>query len=242
MTVRCSDLDLFFDGELDADPAAAFRDHLVTCERCRAVLHGRIQEAVIAQASRGEPGEVAPAAAAADASSPAAHAATARAAATAPHVVADHAPRARRGRRRVLVYLAPVLAAAAALPLLWPGKRDDGPLELATDVEHTGPAARGSTHVGDVLRSTVRGERHRALWVYLDDRDLVAACPNDERCTQRDDRITLRLPLALPGRYAVVALGSQQAIPPPASGKTLDELLAAKPVNIQSDVRYVDVD
>lgn len=40
----CAALDRFFDGELSADRADAFRDHLAACERCQRVLHGRMQE------------------------------------------------------------------------------------------------------------------------------------------------------------------------------------------------------
>ena len=43
----CSQLDEFFDGELDTAAAAAFRDHLTTCDRCQAALRGRMQEAMV---------------------------------------------------------------------------------------------------------------------------------------------------------------------------------------------------
>ena len=43
----CSQLDEFFDAELDTAAAAAFRDHLTTCDRCQAALRGRMQEAMV---------------------------------------------------------------------------------------------------------------------------------------------------------------------------------------------------
>jgi hypothetical protein len=235
MTVRCTDLDSFFDGELEADQAAAFRDHLASCPRCQTVLHGRVQEEV---AAHGDDAAVA-AAAALPAAALAANATAA--AEAAPAASASIEPTASGTRRRVMIYLAPILTAAAAMLVLWP-RDDDGPLELAVDVEHRGPAARGNVHVGDELHSTVRGERHRAIWVYLDDRDLMAACPNDQRCRETGSVLELRLPLDARGRYTVVALGSDNAIPPPAAGKSVDELLATLAAGVHSALRTIDVD
>jgi len=50
----CAELDSFFDGELGEAEAAAFRDHLATCERCQRVLSGRMQESVAAAQSPAE--------------------------------------------------------------------------------------------------------------------------------------------------------------------------------------------
>lgn len=41
--LRCHDLSAFHDGELSADRAAAFRDHLAGCGACAAELHNLIQ-------------------------------------------------------------------------------------------------------------------------------------------------------------------------------------------------------
>jgi Putative zinc-finger len=267
MTARCTDLDIFFDGELDADQAAAFRDHLATCERCQRVLHGRMQEEVAAQAdAAAQPADAIPiataraaraAASAAGtaasggptagtpaASTPAVSASAGAPTALAPAASSSSAPARSRGSRRgVLIYLAPVLAAAAALPLFLLSKRDDGgPLEVAYEIEQGGPTARGSVHVGDVLRSTVRGERHRALWVYFEGHELIAACPNDARCSNDGSDMVLRLTLKQRGQYTVVALGSDDAIPPPAPGGTLDEQLAAQSAGIHSQRRKIEVD
>jgi hypothetical protein len=51
----CASLDAFFGAELYPDRAAAFRDHLATCERCQRVLDGRMQETVAAGRSGAEP-------------------------------------------------------------------------------------------------------------------------------------------------------------------------------------------
>jgi len=241
MTDRCADLDEFFDGELAADQADAFRDHLATCERCERVLEGRMQESIAVRmpAARLEQPAVAPA--------PAARTMAREVVPPAPAVPPAAAavpidPRRARGCGRYFIYAAPILAAAAAVPL-WLGRPDDvQPLTSSLDFER-GPVARGKTaHVGDVLHFKVHGERHRAIWVYLDGRDLVAACPDDERCTEAAGELEIQVQLRVRGRYAAVALGSADAIPPPATGKTLDELLATQRAAVHTKVDRFDVD
>jgi len=212
MTPRCTELDLFFDGELDTAPAAAFRDHLASCERCQRVLLGRMQEAVATDA---------------------AGAASARASlgAEPPPVAVADAPvaisEARRAafRRRILVYAAPAVAAAAVLPFLWFKAHTSDPLALDCPIKYGSTRARGMAHVGDVLHPIASGERHRAIMVYLE-RDLRAACPGDGQCSEAQDKLELLVSLKEPGMYTVVALGSDDELPRPVPGKTLDELLA----------------
>jgi hypothetical protein len=66
--------------------------------------------------------------------------------------------------------------------------------------------------VGDVLRSTVRGEDHRAIWVYLEDRELVTACPDGPECSNAGGSLTLELRVSAPGRYSIIAISSAQPI------------------------------
>src|SRR5260221_461894 len=82
-------------------------------------------------------------------------------------------------------------AAGAAGPGVLRHEQDDGAGAFAHDIVHRGRDARGATRVGDVLRTTVRGGRLRALWVYFADRELVAACPDDEHCRQDSDGLTV---------------------------------------------------
>lgn len=224
MTERCTDLDEFFDGELPAALAEAFRDHLPTCERCQRVLEGRMQESVIARVPIA-PGEAAltPAVTEPD-PAPAA-------ASPAPAVMGCHrAPSRWWTRSRAIAYAAPLLAAAAAVPL-WCGHGDP---EFALAIQRAPAAvrsrdsspARGATlQVDDVVRPSVRGAPHRAIWVYLDERRLVAACPGDAWCSDRGGELTLELRLSAPGPYVVVGLGSRAPIAAPKA--TLDETLAA---------------
>jgi hypothetical protein len=272
MTPRCTDLDPFFDGELESHQAAAFRDHLVTCDRCQLVLHGRMQEAVVAYdddpvLARGSRRSVPRIAAAGPASAPladtgeptaAARAAsggveTTEASPAAADIVSARAASAEarpdrpdiapgHRRRRILAYLAPLAVAAAALPFLWPGKQADGPLAFEYHIEHGSTRARGMAHVGDVLCLTSRSERHRAIWVYFEKHDLTAACPGSRQCRDADGELVLRVTLKEPGVYTVVSLDSADPIPPPAPGKTLDELLAAHSSGIHSERHTVEVD
>jgi hypothetical protein len=48
----CAELDEFFDGELATKQAAAFCEHLGSCERCQRILLGRMQEEVVTSSGR----------------------------------------------------------------------------------------------------------------------------------------------------------------------------------------------
>ena len=245
MTKRCTDLDEFFDGELAADQAAAFRDHLATCERCDRVLDGRMQERMAARVPVPR-ALLAPDVAGSTAAAPTAAAPTAAAPIGAAPAATLHAPAPHKQARpwgcaRVLAYMAPVLAAAAAVPL-WLNLRGDPEFQLSVPSDRAELIRRGETvHVGDVLRPTVRGERHRAIWIYLGDRKLFATCPGDARCSDAGGELTLSLPLTVRGKYRIVGLGSSNLIPAP--GATLDETLtAARRAGIRTAVHDVDVD
>jgi hypothetical protein len=262
MTERCTDLDAFFDGELAADQADRFRHHLPTCERCQRVLDGRMQESIAvrapARASRAR--DPAPALAAAIASAaPAVTALTGTAPAVdrepgAPDSAAPAAARtrARRGPTRAvcvraLTYAVPLVAAAAAIPL-WLAHRGDSGLELSLSVERAPGVDRDRAdlpphglvaHIGDTLRPSARGARHRAIGVYLGER-LIAACPGDARCSDRSGDLVLDLPLTDHGRHAILALSSGDPLPAP--GPTLDATrAAARRAGIRTELQYVEV-
>lgn len=244
MTERCADLDEYFDGELAADQAARFCDHLADCERCQDVLHGRMQERMITQlpAAQAEPAR-APVAAAPGPVASTSEAALARA-------------RDRRGepaRRsvcvRALAYAAPLLAAAAAVPL-YLAHRGDPDLELAVAADRApgtvrsdpaaGPPRILTVQSGGSVRPTVRGARHRAIWVY-GEHGLVVACPGDARCKADRGELTLELAPIVRGKYDIVALGSQDPLPTP--GTTLDQtLVLARRAGIRTELRHVDVE
>jgi len=220
MIIGCADLDSFFDGELAAEQAARFRDHLAGCERCERVLRGRMQEAVLADA--------------------------------APDVrLPDEL--AERRRRRGVTVLGGALAAllgVAAVGLVTLAVHHDapraGPLEVALTVDRAGPVMRGSSaHLGDLLHVIARGARFRAIWVYKDERALVASCP-DVRvaapgCEVTDSAVELKLPLPARGAYAVVTLGGASELPTPTG--TLDKDIGrASGIDGSYQIGHLDVD
>ena len=215
----CARLEPFVDGELAAEAIAEFRDHLADCARCQAVLGGRMQEAMVT-------GELA------DGAAP-------------PVAVAAPPVRAPRSRRAIR-YLAPVAAVAmAAAAVLWlvarRGAEPAPPIALALASEHRGAVLRGDTaHVGDLLRPVVRGDGHRALWVYLGDRELVVACPGAAGCTSTAHDLALELRLSAPGSYTVIAIASPAPVAPPAG--SLDVMLSTvTSTGAHIEISHVDV-
>jgi hypothetical protein len=248
MTERCTDLDEFFDGELAADQADAFRDHLATCERCQRVLHGRMQESVAARVS--VPRLELPRTRAAEATAPVPVARKGREAAPAMARDRPGAPARPWGRARALTYAVPLVAAAAAIPL-WLGHGSEPAFELAVAVDRAPLTDRNDrttespgsiiVHSGDVLRPTVRGARNRAIWVYAGERSLVAGCPGAGRCSDGGSELTLELVLTTHGKYTIVALGSGDPLPSP--GATLDQTrAAARRAGIRTALQYVEVE
>jgi anti-sigma factor RsiW len=237
MTERCADLDEFFDGELADDQAEAFREHLSSCPRCQMVLHGRMQENISAhlgtaigtEIGTGSGPGVAPEL---DFGAGTGMAMAAQAERHSASEAVDDVARARssRGARRIIAYLAPVLAAAIGIPLALRlvGSSDTRP-RLAVEIQR-GEASRGTknAHVGDVLRSHIASDGGQAaIWVYLDN-DLWVACPGDARCRQASGELVLELPIRARGKYTVIGLGAAEVTTLP-RGKTLDEIRAAHP-------------
>lgn len=253
MTERCADLDEFFDGELPADQADRFRDHLATCERCQRVLDGRMQESIVvrAPAARGESAMIALTTApdaAAQAVAPGLGV-PASAVPAAARAMARGEPARRWGCRRALVYAAPLLAAAAAVPL-WLIHDEDPSIKLSLAVEHSPAAERSrsaaprrgvAAQPGDVLRPKVHGGRYQALWVYLEERRLIAICPGDARCSEDGRDLVLELRPTARGEYAIIALAASEPLPGP--GATLDQtLVIARRAGIHTQLQYVDVE
>ncbi len=156
----CEQLDAFFDGELPAGEAAAFRDHLATCARCESALQGRMLEAMVVSSGSDQ---------------------------RAPQHFVD-APPSSRGRNRLLLGGVTALAAAAAIAWILrsapsktsrePGKSHDV-VALAYSIERGPEALRGqAAHVGDTLHL----HSHATVWVYRNDHELVLACTPDAPC------------------------------------------------------------
>jgi hypothetical protein len=103
-----------------------------------------------------------------------------------------------------------------------------------------GEARDSAAQVGDVLRPTVRGEDHRAIWVYLEDRELVIACPDGPGCRDAGGSLTLELLVSVPGQYSIIEIGSAQPIPTPHG--SLDVMLSSiADVGAHFEIKRVDV-
>lgn len=132
-------------------------------------------------------------------------------------------------RRRPRWWLAaiPAFATLATLLVLWlrPGATTKR-VELAIEIETGGTIVRGtSAHVGDVVHATIRGHgRHRALWVYRNDTELLIACPGDAGCRTSEPGVTADVTLSAPGTYTFVGLTSDTVIARPAG--SLDSAVA----------------
>jgi hypothetical protein len=179
-------------------------------------------------------------------------------------VAREHGGRRGGGADRRLTLLAPALAAAAAVaiwlvgtpgdPAMSParsGAASPSPAEFSLAIERRGAGMRSgagaageardsAAQVGDVLRPTVRGEDHRAIWVYLEDRELVIACPDGPGCRDAGGSLALELLVSAPGRYSIIEIGSAQPIPTPHG--PLDVMLSSiADVGVHLEIKHVDV-
>ncbi len=165
MTLPCSHLDEFFDGELAAGDTDAFRAHLATCDRCQHALSGRMQEVMVA-------GE----------------------AAATNVVIPIERARARTRRFAVGVTMIAVAAAIVlvwSLRSRMPGPPAQVALDVTLTIERGAITMRGqSAHVGDHVRATTRN----ALWVYHGDHELLLACPGSPTCQADGADIELTAP------------------------------------------------
>jgi hypothetical protein len=281
----CADLDPFCDGELAKEATANFREHLAGCSRCQVALRGRMQEEVVLEKwpERGTQHRLAGARPAPGARPvviglPERDLIAGRVGDQVEQALGEDGDPAVAGvvalepggQRdvefgRLLTYLAPTLAAAAAVAIWLVGTRGDpatdsagfgtarlsSPTEVALEIERhsvgtrSGAGATGEgrgivAQVGDVLRSTVRGEDHRAIWVYLEDRELVTSCPDGPGCRDAGGGLTLELPVSAPGRYAIIAISSAQPILTPHG--PLDVMLGSiAAVGAYFEIKHVDV-
>ncbi|MCE9579270.1 MAG: hypothetical protein K8W52_39465 [Deltaproteobacteria bacterium] len=142
---------------------------------------------------------------------------------------------AKPARRAPWWLLVPALAAAAAIVfLVWPrAATPPQQLAVAITIDRGGPLVRGtSAHVGDTLHATATGgDGHRAVWIYRDDRELLATCAGDDACT-----------FTIPSRgdYAIVALAAAAPLPAP-RGVLDDDVAAAAKAGAQFTIEAVAV-
>jgi hypothetical protein len=136
------------------------------------------------------------------------------------------------------------LFSLAAIALIaWP-RPEPSNHNLSLDVVRNpaGSAMRGpGAHLGDLVRITATGgDRYRAIWVYRNEHELVAACPEGPACTHSGDTTTADVRLQAIGSYAFVTVTS--ASPLPAPGDTYDHDLAnAREAGATIKTQVIDV-
>jgi len=154
-------------------------------------------------------------------------------------VLAAIEPRPRPHRGWFAIPLA-ALAAALVLVVLWTPPRPDA-LSLAIERSASAARTRGDVVGGDRIRAVVRGGAdHRAIWVYRDGRDLIAACPARLACERAGGALILELTLDRVGSYRVVALSSAAALPAP-SGAYDADLAATMAPGVVSEIHDVEL-
>lgn len=161
------------------------------------------------------------------------------------HGDAEPGPRRLLPRPRRLSLALGVLGAMAAAAMiavgiggrLWPR---ESRLEIEVSWQPIGPPVRGSAvRTGDVARvAATGGGRYRALWVYRNERELVAVCPGGMQCLPSPDATVAQLTLELRGQYTFVAVASASPVPAPRG--PLDADLAAG--NLTTQVVRLDVE
>lgn len=135
----------------------------------------------------------------------------------------------RTAQRPWWVWSLPVAAlAAAAVLLLWL-RRPPPSMQLAFEIRHrtNEPAMRSgeeTVHLEDGFTVAVTGRQHRALWLYLNDQ-LLIACPGDATCQVEPTALRASWRPTTVGKYAVIAVTSEQPVPEPTGA--LDADLAA---------------
>src|SRR5262249_17785279 len=136
--------------------------------------------------------------------------------------------RASKRRSHWFLTLPVGFAAAASVFVGWwwhrgtiqEGRTSAPSIGLALIVEHDGTAVRGGNasgvgRVGDVLHTSASGARYRAVWIYRNDRELIAACPGGANCKEDDGSVSASVPLRAMGVYAVVAIASEKPLAQP---------------------------
>ncbi|HEY6173573.1 MAG TPA: hypothetical protein VIX73_03980 [Kofleriaceae bacterium] len=153
-------------------------------------------------------------------------------------------------RRWWAAIAAPVLAAAAVV--LWFSLDRPRPLRLAVALESDPKlVVRGgsSSGTGDVVAVPLHsrvvltahgGKRHRALWVYRGERELVATCPGSTACEPGDEpRFVYRVETLEP--FQVIVLSSEGTLPVP-TGTYDSDAAAALAVHGEAQTRAFKVE
>ena len=128
---------------------------------------------------------------------------------------------AERRSRPWWMFAAPGVALAAAAAVAVVALLPSRPRALALNVEVTQQEKTrgeqvGEARVGDTVHLTVSGgDRHHALRVYRDERELVFQCPGGPTCRSSDDGLIADLKVSMVGTYRIFALSASAPLPEP---------------------------
>jgi hypothetical protein len=137
---------------------------------------------------------------------------------------------------------ATAIAAIVIIATVIPHDRiGDRALALATTYRHPGGVFRGNSHqVGELMRAAATGgDRYRAVWVYCEDK-LVLACPGGSGCSSTDDATIAEVELKTAGHYTIVALTSRSPISAP-SGEFDGDVAGAEGAGARVTYEHVKV-
>ena len=151
-------------------------------------------------------------------------------------VLAATAP---RRRARWWWFALPAVAIATIVLLVSLRGKEPDQLAVAIEIDSNGSVMRGtSAKVGDVVTVTARGGKHRNIWIYREDNELVIACPGSTDCRLARGEMTARAKLLVPGRYTVVAIASDTFLAKPTGSLDADVAAAhaAKAISKMSTV------
>jgi hypothetical protein len=131
-------------------------------------------------------------------------------------------------RRWWLAVPAVAALAAVVIALLVARGPRSGPLTLTAALVPGPRVMRGDS--GRIRAIAGGGDRHRAIWLYRDRRELVAVCPGHVGCSTLGGGggpLQLELTVERIGSYQVVAVSSASALPAPTGAYEVDCAAAA---------------
>ena len=101
---------------------------------------------------------------------------------------------------------------------------------------------RGSAaHIGDRVHVTATsGDRHHAIWVYHNDRELIVTCPAGPSCNGARHTMTADVTLQTVGKYAFLAVASDAPLPEP-QGSFDPDCAAAQKAGARTQIQQIEV-
>ncbi len=136
-------------------------------------------------------------------------------------VLAAVSPKPRRWFASRWWFAVPAVAAIAIGVVLVPWHPEPPPLVVAAELIKPVEQTRGGS--GEIHASASGGTGNRALWVYRNRQELVAACPGHAGCrTDADGVLRLDVAIARSGEYQVLALSAVGPLPVPGGSYEID--------------------